>query len=98
MQTRKHPVESDRLPGIRTGEGDRSVVGADRAVATKVCQCRRMHMHVDHRCGRSRALDLLRSLPGSELDPAIFPAFEQLVQRATEERTVLQLSDVLTPA
>ena len=47
---------------------------------------------------QSRALDLLRSLQGSELDPAIFPAFEQMVQRATEERTVLQPSDVLTPA
>ena len=47
---------------------------------------------------QSRALDLLRSLQGSELDPAIFPAFEQMVQRATEERTVLQPSEPLAIA
>jgi putative nucleotidyltransferase with HDIG domain len=38
---------------------------------------------------RARALDLLRSLQGTELDPEIYPAFERMVQRATEERTVL---------
>ena len=39
---------------------------------------------------QSRALDLLRGLQGTELDPAVFPAFERMVQRAKEERTVLQ--------
>jgi putative nucleotidyltransferase with HDIG domain len=38
---------------------------------------------------RQRALDLLRGLQGTELDPAIYPAFEQMVLRAAEERTVL---------
>ena len=45
-----------------------------------------------------RALDLLRSLQGTELDPAIYPAFEQMVQRATEERTVLQPGAALAVA
>ena len=44
---------------------------------------------------RTRALDLLRSLQGTELDPVIFPAFEQMVQRATEERTVLMPGETL---
>ena len=47
---------------------------------------------------QSRALDLLRSLQGTELDPAIYPAFEQMVQRATEERTVLQPGESLAVA
>ena len=39
-----------------------------------------------------RALDLLRNLQGTELDPVIFPSFERMVQRAVEERTVLSAS------
>lgn len=38
---------------------------------------------------QARALDLLRSLQGTELDPEIFPAFERMVRRAVERRTVL---------
>ena len=38
---------------------------------------------------RVRALELLRGLQGTELDPEIYPAFERMVERATEERTVL---------
>ena len=47
---------------------------------------------------RSRALDLLRGLQGTELDPDIYPAFERMVERATEERTVLQPTEALTAA
>jgi putative nucleotidyltransferase with HDIG domain len=35
---------------------------------------------------QDRALNLLRGLQGTELDPTIFPAFEQMVLRAREER------------
>ncbi len=38
---------------------------------------------------QARALDLLRGLQGTELDPEIFPAFERMVRRAVEQRTVL---------
>jgi putative nucleotidyltransferase with HDIG domain len=38
---------------------------------------------------QSRALDLLRGLQGTELDPMVYSAFERMVQRAVEERTVL---------
>jgi putative nucleotidyltransferase with HDIG domain len=38
---------------------------------------------------RARALDLLRGLQGTELDPEVYPAFERMVDRATEERTFL---------
>jgi putative nucleotidyltransferase with HDIG domain len=38
---------------------------------------------------QARALDLLRGLQGTELDPDIYPAFERMVQRAVEQRTVL---------
>ena len=38
---------------------------------------------------QTRALDLLRGLQGTELDPMIYSAFERMVQRAVEERTVL---------
>ena len=44
---------------------------------------------------QARALDLLRGLQGIELDPEIYPAFERMVMRATEERTVLQPADVM---
>ena len=47
---------------------------------------------------RDKALDLLNSLQGSELDPAIYPAFERMVQRATEERTVLVQGESLAVA
>ncbi len=43
---------------------------------------------------QSRALDLLRGLQGTELDAEIYPAFERMVQRAKEERTVLRPSEV----
>jgi hypothetical protein len=38
----------------------------------------------------------LRSLQGTELDPAVFPAFERMVQRAKEERTVLQPAEAMS--
>ena len=47
---------------------------------------------------RSRALDLLRGLQGTELDPEVYPAFERMVHRATEERTVLTESELVAPA
>ena len=47
---------------------------------------------------RDKALDLLRGLQSSELDPAIYPAFESMVQRATEERTVLTPGESLQVA
>lgn len=43
---------------------------------------------------QTRALNVLRSLQGVELDPEIYPAFERMVQRAKEERTVLQSLEV----
>ncbi len=43
---------------------------------------------------QSRALDLLRGLQGTELDAEIYPAFERMVQRAKEERTVLTPSEM----
>ncbi len=45
---------------------------------------------------QARALELLRSLQGTELDPAVFPAFERMVQRAVEERTVLSENVLVT--
>jgi putative nucleotidyltransferase with HDIG domain len=42
---------------------------------------------------QGKALDLLRGLQGTELDPEIFPAFERMVHRAFEERTVLRTTD-----
>ena len=47
---------------------------------------------------QANALDLLRSLQGTELDPEIYPAFERMVQRATEERTVLGESQLVVQA
>ncbi len=44
---------------------------------------------------QARALDLLRGLQSTELDPAVFPAFERMVQRAVEQRTVLTPADEL---
>ncbi len=44
---------------------------------------------------QARALDLLRGLQGTELDPTVFPAFERMVQRAVEQRTVLTPTDEL---
>ncbi len=38
---------------------------------------------------QTRALTLLNSLQGTELDPDIYPAFARMVQRAVEQRTVL---------
>ncbi len=46
---------------------------------------------------QARALDLLRRLQGTELDPEIFPAFERMVRRAVEQRTVLTSAE-LVPA
>ncbi len=46
---------------------------------------------------QARALDLLRGLQGTELDPEVFPAFERMVRRAVEQRTVLT-SDTLVTA
>ncbi len=47
---------------------------------------------------QANALDLLRSLQGTELDPEIYPAFERMVQRASEERTVLGESQLVVQA
>jgi putative nucleotidyltransferase with HDIG domain len=44
---------------------------------------------------QARALDLLGTLQGTELDPFIFPAFERMVRRATEQRTVLTSSELV---
>jgi putative nucleotidyltransferase with HDIG domain len=38
---------------------------------------------------QERALKLLREQQGTELDPAIYPAFERMVYKAIEERTTL---------
>lgn len=43
---------------------------------------------------QARALDLLRGLQGTELDPAVYPSFERMVQRAVEQRTVLTPSEM----
>ena len=45
---------------------------------------------------QARALDLLRGLQGTELDPDIYPAFERMVQRAVEQRTVLVSSELVS--
>ncbi len=42
-----------------------------------------------------RALDLLRGLQGTELDPEVFPAFERMVQRAVQQRTVLTPAELV---
>jgi putative nucleotidyltransferase with HDIG domain len=42
-----------------------------------------------------RALGLLRTLQGTELDPTIYPAFEQMVTRALQERTPLESASEL---
>ena len=39
---------------------------------------------------QERALNLLRGLQGTELDPAIYPAFERMVQRAVSTRIVYE--------
>lgn len=43
-----------------------------------------------------RALELLRGLQGTELDPTVYPAFERMVQRAIEHRTELQPRELVS--
>jgi putative nucleotidyltransferase with HDIG domain len=40
--------------------------------------------------GHARALDLLRGLQGTELDPDVFPAFERMVQNAVTTRVAYE--------